>query len=71
MCIDEEVFKRVRPSKIRDILAGYYAAPKARSAKREERRNRHRTSHSTTQKKKPAARKMPPGVAAKGVKVHG
>lgn len=71
MCIDEEVFKRVRPSKIRDILAGYYAAPKARSAKARGAKKPASTSHSTTQKKKPAARKMPPGVAAKGVKVHG
>ena len=25
MCIDEEVYKRVRPGKIREILATYYA----------------------------------------------
>ena len=40
MCIDEEVYKRVRPAKIREILATYYAAPKkaAKTAHGEERR---------------------------------
>ena len=27
MCIDEEVYKRVRPARIREILATYYGAP--------------------------------------------
>jgi NADH:ubiquinone oxidoreductase subunit E len=57
MCIDEEVYKRVRPAKIREILAKYYepavpaacATGKAPAAKR-------------------PARKAP---ARKGVKVHG
>ena len=32
MCIDEEVYKRVRPAKLREILASYYA-PKAGAKK--------------------------------------
>ena len=32
MCIDEEVYKRVRPGKIREILATYYCPFERRSA---------------------------------------
>ena len=61
MCIDEEVFKRVRPARIREILtaytggraAGHAAAPAVPSAKKSVKRP----------VKKPATKK--------GVKVHG
>lgn len=33
MCIDEEVYKRVRPTKLREILATYYAPVKAGAKK--------------------------------------
>jgi NADH:ubiquinone oxidoreductase subunit E len=66
MCIDEEVYKRVRPGKIREILATYYA-PVAK-----------KTAAKKPAKKpaaKPAARRAKAGApkagARKGVKIHG
>jgi NADH:ubiquinone oxidoreductase subunit E len=59
MCIDEEVYKRVRPARIRDILATYYAAPKKAAKPRTA-----KTGTKTGAKKQAASRR-------KGVKVHG
>jgi NADH:ubiquinone oxidoreductase subunit E len=58
MCIDEEVYKRVRPGKIREILATYYEpAAKKTAAKKP-----------AAQKPVRAAK---PSAARKGVKIHG
>ena len=71
MCIDEEVYKRVRPAKIREILASYYGKPSAAKPAA-------KTAKKTVKKpsRKPAtktARPAPKAHAAKkrGVKVHG
>jgi NADH:ubiquinone oxidoreductase subunit E len=63
MCIDEEVYKRVRPSKIREILASYYGKP---SAAKTVKKPVTRTATAAAGKKaaRPAAKK-------RGVKVHG
>ncbi len=63
MCIDEEVYKRVRPAKIREILAAYYepaAKPAARKTVRKPVKKVARPKPGT----RPAAKK-------RGVKVHG
>jgi NADH:ubiquinone oxidoreductase subunit E len=75
MCIDEEVFKRVRPAKIREILATYYA-PKAGAAvkgkvRKPAAKKGAAAAAGKTAAKKPAARKGAGGTARKGVKVHG
>ena len=57
VCIDEEVYKRVRPAKIREILARY------REPKEAERKP---ARAARAAQKRPAARK-----GRKGVKVHG
>jgi NADH:ubiquinone oxidoreductase subunit E len=60
VCIDEEVYTRVRPSKLREILATYYAPAKKTAAQKTA--------------KKPAAKKSAARArvtAKKGVKVHG
>jgi NADH:ubiquinone oxidoreductase subunit E len=58
MCIDEEVFKGVRPARIREILTAYYAPAAKKAAQKNPR---------TT-----AAPKNPRTTAVrKGVKVHG
>ena len=65
MCIDEEVYKRVRPGKIREILATYYA-PAAKTGKK--------TATKKPTAKKPAARRAKVAAKAgarKGVKIHG
>ncbi len=56
VCIDEEVYKRVRPAKIREILARYTAEQPAAARRR------------TPVRKAPATRRA---AAKKGVKVHG
>lgn len=64
MCIDEEVYKRVRPGKIREILATYYA-PAAKTAKK---------SVLKKPARKPAAKRAKVAAkvgARKGVKIHG
>ena len=63
MCIDEEVYKRVRPAKIREILSAYYA-PVATPA----------ASKAAKKPVKKAARPKPgtrPAAKKRGVKVHG
>jgi len=68
MCIDEEVYKRVRPARIREILATYrgIAAPAAAAAGAPTALSRKPARRPAT--KKPAAKKA---AAKKGVKVHG
>jgi NADH:ubiquinone oxidoreductase subunit E len=70
MCIDEEVFKRVRPAKVREILATYYQAGKKKAAPAKAKKP------AAAKAKKPAAKakKAAPAkkaAAKKGVKVHG
>ena len=69
MCIDEEVYKRVRPAKIREILATYYEKPAAKPAKKAA--TARKTAPATGAKRAahptPAAR----AAAKRGVKVHG
>ncbi len=60
VCIDEEVYKRVRPAKIREMLARY-AAPKA--AKSASKKAVTRKSAAAPATRRPASEK--------GVKVHG
>jgi NADH:ubiquinone oxidoreductase subunit E len=66
MCIDEEVYKRVRPGKIREILATYYEpAAKKTAAKKPAAKKPVRAAS-------PAAAKSAGYVGArKGVKIHG
>ena len=64
MCIDEEVYKRVRPAKIREILAAYYA-PVAKA--------KTRPAAGKAAARKASAKKPARTAAAskkKGVKVH-
>jgi len=61
VCIDEEVYKRVRPARIREMLAKYYA-PQPAVVVLPERRAASR---------KPASQKSPARPNRKGVKVHG
>ena len=64
MCIDEEVYKRVRPAKIREILAAYYkpvAEPAGKAA----------TGKSVKKPVKKTARHVARPAAKRGVKVHG
>ncbi len=56
VCIDEEVYKRVRPAKIREILARYTEPQPAEK----------KPARARSAKKRPSA-----GKARKGVKVHG
>ena len=75
MCIDEEVYKRVRPAKIRDILATYSAAPKTGAKKTAARKTPAAARGAAAARaKKPvpsASRTGASKKAAKGVKVHG
>ncbi len=64
MCIDEEVYKRVRPSKIRDILATYYA-PVKKTAKAKK-----PAATKTAAKKGAQSAKRGAQSAKRGVKVH-
>jgi NADH:ubiquinone oxidoreductase subunit E len=68
MCIDDEVYKRVRPSKIREILATFYAQPKKAAAKRTAAK---KPAAKKPTARKPAVRKGAAVTARKGVKVHG
>jgi (2Fe-2S) ferredoxin len=62
MCIDEEVYKRVRPAKIREILATYYKNPAAKPAKK---------ATPVVAKKAATVKKARTAAAKRGVKVHG
>jgi NADH:ubiquinone oxidoreductase subunit E len=62
MCIDEEVYKRVRPGKIREILATYYAPVAKKTAKK---------SAAKKPVKKPIAKRATAKAGKRGVKVHG
>jgi NADH:ubiquinone oxidoreductase subunit E len=65
MTIDEEVYKRVRPGKIREILATYYAPAAKKSVAK-------KPAKKPTAK--PAAKRAKAGAkkgARKGVKIHG
>jgi NADH:ubiquinone oxidoreductase subunit E len=77
MCIDEEVYKRVRPARIREILASYYGKPSA-AKPAAAKTAAGKVARKTVKKpaKKPViktARPKPSAQAAKkrGVKVHG
>jgi NADH:ubiquinone oxidoreductase subunit E len=83
MCIDEEVYKRVRPAKIREILDAYYAS-NGKNGKKKTAGAKPAAARAAARKpaaKKPAARaaaakagrKAPKGRAGakKGAKVHG
>jgi len=76
MCIDEEVYKRVRPSKIRDILATYYAPVKAKKTAPSAKKGAAKKAPAKKPAKKTAARKAAHGArrgaerARRGVKVH-
>jgi len=65
MCVDEEVYKRVRPAKVREILDTYYAG-KARKEAASAR-------PASARGRKPAAKRAAStrGSAKKGAKVHG
>ena len=67
MCIDEEVFKRVRPAKIREILAAYYE-PAAKQAGRPAAQKTVRKPAKKTARPRQGAR---PAAKKRGVKVHG
>jgi NADH:ubiquinone oxidoreductase subunit E len=82
MCIDEEVYKRVRPAKVREILATYYQAKKAPAAKAKKaaagkgKKPAAKAKKAAGAAKKPAARKAAAKKSAgyrgaRGVKVHG
>jgi (2Fe-2S) ferredoxin len=75
MCIDEEVYKRVRPAKLREILATYYAPVKSGAKKSAARKAGAKKSAGYVGAKKSAGHvgaKKPAGhVGGKGVKVHG
>jgi NADH:ubiquinone oxidoreductase subunit E len=66
MCIDEEVYKRVRPAKIREILGTYYATAPKEAAKKP-------TVKKTARKPAPKKAKVAAGARAarQGVKSHG
>ncbi len=70
MCIDEEVYKRVRPARIREILATYYDGPgkktpaKKPAAKAPARKTGKKPAPKARAAQRPVAKK-------KGVKVHG
>ncbi len=82
MCIDEEVYKRVRPAKIREILASYYGKPSAvKPGAKKAAGAAEKVARKTVKKpaKKPATKTATAAVAKKaarpaakrGVKVHG
>ena len=82
MCIDEEVYKRVRPAKIREILASYYGKPSAvQPGAKKAAGAAEKVARKTVKKpaKKPATKTATAAVAKKaarpaakrGVKVHG
>jgi NADH:ubiquinone oxidoreductase subunit E len=83
MCIDEEVYKRVRPAKIREILASYYGKssavkPAAKKATAEATAKKAAAGAAVARKtvKKPAKKPVtktarPAPKAKRGVKVHG
>ncbi len=72
MCIDEEVYKRVRPAKIREILASYYGNGKPASAAAAAKPGAVKPAARKTVKKgaRPAS-KARPAAKKRGVKVHG
>jgi len=75
MCIDEEVYKRVRPARIREILATYHQDGKGTPAgKPAAKRPRAARATATAKKRvtRPTSRRSgkKPG-SRKGVKVHG
>ncbi len=79
MCIDEEVYKRVRPSKIREILATYYAPAAKKSSARKPAAAKRPAATKRPAAKRPVAKKHAATrtaktnsrITAKGVKVHG
>ena len=77
MCIDEEVYKRVRPARIREILARYYEEEPAQAAgKATASKKTHRPAAKSATRRPAARRPAARGPAArrpaqKGVKVHG
>jgi NADH:ubiquinone oxidoreductase subunit E len=76
MCIDEEVYKRVRPARIREILAKYDAAA-ARAGgngggmRKPKRAAPRETVKAGTARPRPKPRAARRPAAKKGVKVHG
>jgi NADH:ubiquinone oxidoreductase subunit E len=74
MCIDEEVYKRVRPARIREILQAYYAAkPAAAKAARKPaaKKPAARSGARAGGKASPASGRAARAGAKKGAKVHG
>jgi NADH:ubiquinone oxidoreductase subunit E len=70
MCIDEEVFKRVRPAKIREILAAYYEPAAETAAKKTTRKPVKKVDRRPVKKAgRPKQGARP--AAKRGVKVHG
>ncbi len=69
MCIDDEVYKRVRPSKIREILATYYAPVKKSGTRAPAAAKRAAVAAKRPAAKRPVAKKH--AATRKGVKVHG
>ena len=73
MCIDEEVYKRVRPARIREILARYYeekpVEPAAKAAKPAARKTAGPAAKRAASRGEAAKSARRP--ARRGVKVHG